>query len=85
MKNFFIRCDEATTICDKKQYKEASLWERMKLSYHLLVCKNCRVYPEQNEVLTKILSYKALQEKNLDKTLSPADKKEMKKNISTSL
>ena len=27
-KNFKITCDEATTICDKSQYKEASFLDR---------------------------------------------------------
>ncbi len=30
-----INCDEATTICDKSQYCEATLWERIKLRMHL--------------------------------------------------
>ena len=27
-----INCDEATTICDKSQYKEAGFWEIIKLN-----------------------------------------------------
>ena len=39
---FFINCDEATTICDKNQYKEASFWEKLKLGIHIFICKKCR-------------------------------------------
>lgn len=85
MESFFINCDDATLICDKKQYKEASFWERMKLSYHLLFCKNCRVYPEQNKIITKVLAYKSEQEKESKKGLSSADKVEMKKELQKSL
>ncbi len=83
--NFFIKCDDATLICDKKQYKEASFWERLKLSYHLLVCKNCRVYPEQNEVLTKLLKIKAVELSQKEKHLSSSEKKQMKEKIKNNL
>jgi len=85
MGNFFIKCDDATLICDKKQYKEASLWERMKLSYHLLVCKNCSVYPEQNAILTKALEFKSKQELQVKKQLSDTDKSTMRKKINNNL
>lgn len=85
MGNFFIKCDDATLICDKKQYKEASLWERMKLSYHLLVCKNCRVYPEQNAILTKALDYKSKSELQVEEHLSDSEKSTMKKKLQNNL
>lgn len=52
--NFLINCDEATTICNKNQYKEASLWEKMRLMIHLFICKNCGQYTKQNTTLTKV-------------------------------
>ncbi len=85
MKNFFITCDDATLICDKKQYKEATLWERIKLSYHLLICKNCRVYPEQNAILTEVLKVKAKECSHKDKTLSDEEKQAMKKKLQDGL
>jgi hypothetical protein len=85
MENFFIKCDDATLISDKKQYKEASFWERLKLSYHLMVCKNCKVYPSQNEILTKVLVYKSEQDKVSQKNLSDSDKSKMKKELQKSL
>ena len=48
-----LTCDEATTICDKSQYKEASLWEIIKLNIHILLCKNCGLYSKQNSIMTK--------------------------------
>jgi hypothetical protein len=85
MKNFFIKCDDATLICDKKQYKEASLWERIKLSYHLLVCKNCRVYPEQNAIITEVLKIKAKEYSQADKVLLPKEKELMRKELQKKL
>lgn len=54
-KKFLIDCDEATTICDKTQYKEASYWDKIKLSIHLLICKKCGLYSHQNEVISKVV------------------------------
>jgi len=67
MSKIFISCDEATTISDKKQYVEANLWERMKLTYHLLFCKNCRVYDEQNTIVTNVINKNYTNNKRLSK------------------
>lgn len=50
---FLIPCDEANHVCDKNQYKEASLWELIKLNIHLIYCKACRQYTIKNTKLTK--------------------------------
>ncbi len=51
-----INCDEATTICDKSQYCEATLWERIKLRMHLFLCKKCGLYSEQNKLMSKVFN-----------------------------
>jgi predicted chitinase len=51
-----LTCDEATTICDKTQYGEATLWEKIKLNFHLFMCKNCRLYSKQNKIITKCIN-----------------------------
>jgi len=48
-----ISCDQATTICDKSQYGEATLLEKLKLNWHLFLCKNCGKYTKHNGVMTK--------------------------------
>lgn len=50
----FVSCDKATHTCDKSQYNEASLWEKIKLNIHLIYCKACRKYSANNSKLTKI-------------------------------
>ena len=52
--NFFISCEEATEICNKNQYKEASLWEKVRLRIHLFICKKCGQYSKQNTILTQV-------------------------------
>ena len=51
-----INCDEATTICDKSQYGEASLMERIRLSLHLAFCRHCKKYTKQNSLMTGVYS-----------------------------
>ncbi len=47
-----ISCDEAAIICNKRQYKEASLGEKLKLILHLLFCKACSKFSKKNAELT---------------------------------
>lgn len=54
-KSFFIACDEAQHCCDKAQYNEASLLEKIKLSVHLLFCRACQKYTSNNKKLTKLI------------------------------
>ncbi len=48
-----IPCDEAQHVCDKSQYNEASLLEKIKLNIHLAFCKACQKYTSNNIKLTK--------------------------------
>ena len=58
-----IPCEEANLVCDKTQYKEATLWEKIKLNIHLIYCKVCRKYTKTNTTLTKLVNRKPV---NLD-------------------
>ncbi|WP_010521616.1 hypothetical protein [Aquimarina agarivorans] len=51
----FIPCDEAQHVCDKSQYNEATLLEKIKLSIHLIFCKVCQKYVSSNNKLTKAM------------------------------
>lgn len=79
-KKFLIDCDEATTICDKNQYKEASYWEKIKLIVHLLLCKNCGLYSKQNETVTKVCD-KHLHKCEKEHKLSEKDKEVLQKKV----
>ncbi|MDD7886394.1 hypothetical protein [Flavivirga sp. 57AJ16] len=52
---FFIPCEDANHVCDKTQYKEATLWEKIKLNIHLIYCRACREYTKNNTKLTKAI------------------------------
>lgn len=51
----FINCKEAAHKCDKAQYREATIWEKMKLIIHKLYCSRCRDYSSKNTKLTTII------------------------------
>ncbi|TYP99634.1 hypothetical protein C7447_101234 [Tenacibaculum adriaticum] len=54
-----ITCEQANEICNKAQYNEANFTEKLKLNWHLLVCKVCTLYSKQNNTLTKVYKIKA--------------------------
>ena len=51
----FISIEEAKRICDKSQYGEATLWEKIKLNIRLSWCKIARAYTKRNTALTKTI------------------------------
>ncbi|WP_456378894.1 hypothetical protein [Lutibacter sp.] len=74
-----ISCDEATKICDKNQYGEASFWDKIKLNIHLFLCEKCGLYSKQNKILTKC--YDAHKGANNTHCLSEKDKKNLEKEL----
>ena len=50
-----LECHEANHICDKNQYNETSLWEKIKLNFYLIICRECRAYTSNNNKLTKAM------------------------------
>ena len=80
-KKLHITCDEATTICDKSQYKETSLFEKIQLNLHFLRCKICRLYTKQNTRMSGLFKIKSLDCKDKINCMSSADKKVLKKQL----
>ena len=75
-KKFFISCDEATTICDKSQYDEASLFDKIRLSIHLAFCGHCKKYTKQNRVMSDLFGKFATPCEGSDR-MSEKDKSEL--------
>jgi len=76
-----LSCDEATAICDKAQYGEVTIWERIKLSVHLFLCKKCGKYTKQNGIMTKCYQNNSEIEKQKKCCLSDTEKECMEKNL----
>lgn len=79
MGKFLVNCDEAKVICDKSQYKNASFFEKLKHTLHLLYCKYCRQYSKNNTKLTKCVKKSEIH------LLDDAIKVEMQKTIKKEL
>ncbi len=60
-RSLFPDCTEAEACCDKKQYDEASLSEKIKMLLHLAICKPCRSYASNNTKLTRLIEKSNLQ------------------------
>ncbi len=73
-----ITCNEATTICDKNQYKEATFLEKIKLLWHLFLCKYCKSYSIQNKTLSRVFKKQAYSCKNIQHCMSKEDKETLK-------
>ncbi len=70
-----ITCQEASNICNKSQYKEASFWDIVKLRIHLLYCKACKQYSKKNSELTSMCDRAGLT------MLTKDDKERMKRDL----
>lgn len=79
-KKIMINCEEASTICDKSQYSEASFLDKIKLQMHLFLCKKCGLYSEQNKMMSKIFNTH-LAKHNHSSNLSEDDKAELKEKL----
>jgi hypothetical protein len=78
-KSLKLTCDEATTICDKNQYGEASIKELIKLNIHLIRCRICKVYTKQNITLSNFYKGYSKSCKDLKHCMSDKDKEALKR------
>jgi hypothetical protein len=70
-----ITCQQAAIICNKTQYREASIFEILKLRLHILLCKACHKYVKRNTKLSELCKKAQLQ------ALSDSEKESIKKRL----
>lgn len=51
-----LTCTEAAKICDKAEYREAGLVEKLRLQLHLFFCRTCKDYNSRNRDLSSLLN-----------------------------
>jgi len=81
---FMINCDEATAICDKNQYGEASIMDKICLNFHLVVCKYCKAYTKQNHLMSQWFG-KYLTPCDGSEKLSPEEKQKLEEKLQKEL
>lgn len=69
-----ISCKKTGEFMGRKEEGTLSLWQNFQVSYHLLICRDCRIFNKQDEWL-KANVYK-MQDHYKD-CLSEADKQTM--------
>lgn len=79
LRKFTISCEQANAICNKAQYGEATFLEKLKLNFHILICKFCALYSKQNQKLTKVCKAKASEKK--ENTLHTEEKELLKEKL----
>lgn len=80
-----LTCNEATTICDKSQYKESTFWEKVKLNIHILLCKKCSKYVKQNCMLSSCYEIKRIADCTKKDCLCDEEKQTMDKQLKEKL
>lgn len=53
--SLFLSCEDSAKCCDRAQYNEASIWEKIRIHIHIAFCKPCREYTSKNVKLTKLI------------------------------
>lgn len=54
MKNgMMISCKEATILLVMKNHETLSMWDKMRLSLHLSMCRFCSLFEKQNNIIDK--------------------------------
>ena len=80
-RNLKITCDQATTICDKNQYNEASIKDKIRLYIHLILCRICAKYNKQNTTLSNLYKVHAQYCKEIKYCLPVKDKEALKASL----
>ena len=79
MHRVMLSCDAATFLMTKKEYKKLSCKENLQLKMHLMGCKFCRAFNDQNAIHSG--KFIQLQQEPPAAKLSPKKKIEILKKI----
>lgn len=71
-----ISCKEAVHFILKKEERKLSVWDRLRLGHHLMICSVCRIFLVQNKLINKIIRQRKRQD-----SLSEAEKEIIVRNV----
>lgn len=72
-----ISCKEAVNLMLRKEEGKLSLWNRLHLWRHLMICSLCRIFLKQNDLMNSHLK----QSKDTKYHLSEDDKQNIIRNV----
>ncbi len=70
-----ISCEEAAILCNKTQYEETTFVQKLKLRFHLFMCRACAGFTKKNTKLSLLCEKANLQ------VLSKHEKIKMKEQL----
>lgn len=77
-----MSCQKASYIIEKREVSKISLWEKIGLKFHLMICSLCRKYESDSRILGKIL--KSLHKHEHPAHLTEDQKEELKRKLASS-
>ena len=80
LNKMMISCENATLFVSQKEEHKLSISNKMKLLLHLAVCKFCRLFEQQNNLLIHEIKHASTQV-----TLSEIEKNELQSKINSEL
>lgn len=55
-KGMMISCKDATELAVRKSHEKLSRWDKIRLKFHLIMCKLCSLFEKQNNAIDVIAS-----------------------------
>ena len=74
-----ISCEDATELVIRKSQEKLSAWNKIRLMFHLAMCKLCSLFEKQNAIIDNLAAN--LDEKGPEKMPGPV-RQEMMKELS---
>lgn len=74
-----MNCNKITYFIEKGYLTELSISEKIRIRLHKLICKCCKNYAPDSDVVNRILLLLKEEENSSTNNLSEAEKQEMKK------
>lgn len=68
-----ITCKQASKMIQLNEEHRLSLFQRVRLAYHLFICKACKLFLKQHQLLNKYWKHA----READVCLTDAEKKDM--------
>ncbi|HDO26801.1 MAG TPA: hypothetical protein ENH02_01665 [Bacteroidetes bacterium] len=86
MEKIMLDCDHATYLVTKRDYESLNCIQKMQLKLHLASCKFCRMFAEQNKIISETINdIKVVDREHLHVHLNEEQKSKLKKTIESDL
>lgn len=60
-----LNCIEATLELERMKFENATIWKKISVKAHLMMCKSCTNYKKDSQVIDRILQGESLTQEDL--------------------